>query len=145
MSRRSRAGPQRAFPRRELALAGGFIAIYQATFFAAVADTAVAVGTVVDALGSAPAFAGLIGRVSGAAFTAATALATGFACAGVALLTLGGAEVVSPLGIGLALVAGAGYAAYPVGCKRMLSARAPAGAGDGVPAFGLAAVLLARV
>src|SRR5918999_1653969 len=42
-------------------LAGACVAVYQATFFVAVADTGVAVGTVV-AIGSGPAFAGLFAR-----------------------------------------------------------------------------------
>src|SRR4051812_38988397 len=86
-------------------LAGGIgVAGYQLSFFAAVADTGVAVGTVV-ALGSAPVFAGLLSRITGGArldgrWVACTALAT----AGVALLVASGggaSATVSPLGIGL--------------------------------------------
>ena len=69
------------------------IAGYQLAFFAAVADTGVAVGTVV-ALGSAPALAGLLargwstGRRSTGRWAACTALAT----AGVLLLVLSGGD-----------------------------------------------------
>src|SRR3954471_18302363 len=46
-----------ALPKRPLLLAAGAVATYQLSFFAAVHDTGVAVGTIV-ALGSAPALAG---------------------------------------------------------------------------------------
>src|SRR3954464_10369103 len=46
-------------PRGPLALAAAAVAAYQASFFAAVADTGVAVGTIV-AIGSGPAIAGAI-------------------------------------------------------------------------------------
>ena len=66
------------------------VALYQVSFFAAVADTGVAVGTIV-ALGSAPTLAGALewalhGRRPEARWVGATALA----CAGVALLALAG-------------------------------------------------------
>jgi DME family drug/metabolite transporter len=108
---------------RKVVLAGGFgVAAYQLSFFAAVADTGVAVGTVV-ALGSAPVFAGLLSRITSnarldARWSACTALAT----AGVALLVAsgGGGATVSPVGVALALGAGIGYAAYTVAAKHLL-------------------------
>jgi DME family drug/metabolite transporter len=118
----------RRVPRRGagLVLAGGAcVAAYQASFFAAVADTGVAVGTVV-ALGSAPAFTGLLSRLTGGEPLARRWFAaTGLACAGVALLTLGGTAGTaeghaSAAGIGLALAAGAGYAGYAVIAQRLL-------------------------
>jgi drug/metabolite transporter, DME family len=106
-------------------LAGAGVAIYQLSFFAAVDRTGVAVGTVV-AIGSGPAIAGMLGRlVNGDALDGRWAGATALACAGVALLGLGGGgthAAVDPLGIGLAVLAGAGYAAYTVLAKRMLTA-----------------------
>jgi drug/metabolite transporter, DME family len=129
--------------RRLILLAGSFVAVYQASFFAAVADTGVAVGTVV-ALGSAPAFTGLFGRVfAGERLERRWFAATGFACAGVCLLTLGGGsggEVSAP-GIGLALAAGAGYAGYAVIGKHLLER---GGTPEGVMAavFGTGALLL---
>ena len=124
-----------------LATAAGIVG-YQLCFFAAVADTGVAVGTVV-ALGSAPALSGLLARiVDGTAldrrWTACTALAT----AGVLLLVLGGADAqVSVPGIVLALGAGASYATYTVSTKQLLAdghrPEAVMAAG-----FGLAAVAL---
>ena len=115
-------------------LAGGFVAVYQATFFAAVAETGVAMGTVV-AIGSAPAFTGLFARVGrGERLGARWAAATASACAGVALLVLGGgAGKVSGSGIALALCSGAGYAGYAVAGKRMLD-------GGGAPEAVMAAV-----
>ena len=132
-------------PARGLILvAGACVAVYQLAFFAAVADTGVAVGTVV-ALGSAPAFTGLVARLFtgerlGRRWTAATALA----CAGVALLVLGSGAggAVSAGGVGLALLAGAGYSGYAVASKRMLDSGArPEAVMAAV--FGSGAVLLA--
>jgi drug/metabolite transporter, DME family len=136
------AGSRAWSGRATLALAGG-IAGYQLAFFAAVADTGVAVGTVV-ALGSAPALAGLLGRLTGdGALDRRWAACTALATAGVLLLVLSGAEAqVSIPGIALALVAGVSYATYTVASKRLLSdGHAP----EAVMArgFGLAAVVLA--
>ena len=129
--------------RRLILLAGLFVAAYQASFFAAVADTGVAVGTVV-ALGSAPAFTGLFGRVfAGERLERRWFAATGLACVGVCLLTLGGGSGgdVSAPGIALALVAGAGYAGYAVIGKHLLDR---GGMPEGVMAavFGTGAIFL---
>jgi drug/metabolite transporter, DME family len=110
----------------------------------AVADTGVAVGTVV-AIGSGPAFAGLFARTfAGERLTGRWAAATGLAGAGVVLLVLGGggaSGAVSAPGVGLALVSGAGYAGYAVASKRMLDA---GGAPEAVMAavFGVGALLM---
>jgi DME family drug/metabolite transporter len=118
------------------------VACYQLAFFAAVADTGVAVGTIV-ALGSAPTLAGLFEwlldrRVPDPRWAAATALA----CAGVAMLALsGGAASVSAPGIALAVVAGGSYAVYTLAAKRLLSAgHAPERVM--AAAFGLGALVL---
>jgi DME family drug/metabolite transporter len=122
------------------------VAVYQLAFFAAVADTGVAVGTIV-ALGSAPALTGALewvvaGRRPAGRWLAATAQA----CAGVGLLVLagGGAAGVSAPGVALAVLAGAGYATYTLTAKRLL--------GDGHPpehvmamAFGLGGLGLVPV
>jgi DME family drug/metabolite transporter len=112
---------QAAWPTRELAVIAGAIAVYQLAFFAAVDRTGVAVGTVV-ALGSAPAIAGVAGRlVDGEPLTGRWAAATALACAGVLLLVLGGGGAsVDALGIMLAVVSGTGYATYTVLAKRLL-------------------------
>jgi DME family drug/metabolite transporter len=110
---------------RAVLLAGACVAVYQATFFAALDETGVAVGTVV-AIGSAPAFAGLFARLfAGEPLRRRWAAATALGCSGVCLLVLGGGGAggeISPLGVGLALVSGAGYAGYAVASKRMLAA-----------------------
>jgi drug/metabolite transporter, DME family len=118
------------------------VAVYQLAFFAAVADTGVAVGTIV-ALGSAPTLAGLFEwlldrRVPDPRWAAATALA----CAGVAMLALSGGEAsVSLPGIAMAVVAGGSYAVYTLAAKRLLTAgHAPEQVM--AAAFGLGAIAL---
>lgn len=135
----------RGLPRRPLIFAALAVAAYQLAFFAAVSDTGVAVGTIV-AIGSGPALAGAIEwaverRVPSRAWATATALA----CAGVVMLALTGADAsISPLGVALALLAGASYASYTYASKRMLHAgSAPETVMAG--AFGLGAVFLLPV
>jgi drug/metabolite transporter, DME family len=110
-----------AWPRRELAVIALAVAVYQLAFFAAVHRTGVAVGTVV-ALGSAPAIAGVAGRLADREpLTRRWALATALACGGVLLLVLGGGGAsVDPLGVALAVTSGSGYATYTVLAKRLL-------------------------
>src|SRR5215204_3345716 len=119
----ARAVPAAAapWPRRELGVIAAAISVYQLSFFAAVDRTGVAVGTVV-ALGSAPALAGVAGRLlDGDPLTGRWARATALACTGVLLLVLaGGGASVDPLGIMLAVVSGCGYATYTVLAKRLL-------------------------
>ena len=108
--------------RRLVLLSGLFVAAYQATFFAAVDDTGVAVGTVV-AIGSAPVFTGLMARAfTGERFSRRWAAATALGCAGVCTLVLGGGSggEVSLPGVGLALLAGAGYGGYAVAGKTLM-------------------------
>jgi DME family drug/metabolite transporter len=134
-----------AWPRRELGVMAVAIAAYQLAFFAAVDRTGVAVGTVV-ALGSAPAIAGIAGRlVDREPLTGRWAAATVLACAGVVLLVLGGGDAsVDPLGIILAMVAGSGYATYAVLAKRLLR-RGHAPERVMAASFSLGAVLLVPV
>jgi DME family drug/metabolite transporter len=110
-----------AWPKRELGVIAAAIAVYQLAFFAAVDRTGVAVGTVV-ALGSAPAIAGVAGRLfDGEPLTGRWAAATALALSGVLLLVLGGGDAsVDPLGIMLAVISGSGYATYAVLAKRLL-------------------------
>ena len=132
-------------PRRPVLIAAGAVATYQLAFFAAVADTGVAVGTIV-ALGSAPALAGGIEwALTRKAPEKAWAIATALACAGVAMLALAGTDAnISLPGVGLALGAGASYAGYTLAAKRMLTTgHAPETVMAG--AFGLGAVLLLPV
>jgi DME family drug/metabolite transporter len=142
--RRGASGPRWA---RGTVIAGAAgVAVYQASFFAAVADTGVAVGTIV-ALGSAPTLAGVLEwAVDGRRPERRWAAATAPACAGVALLALAGAgdAGISAPGVALAVVAGASYATYTLAAKRLLQAgHAP----ESVMAasFGLGAVALLPV
>lgn len=119
-----------------------FVAGYQLCFFAGVARTGVAVGTMV-AIGSAPVAAGVLGyfvrqeRI-GRRWLAATLLSV----CGCALLATGGIGGLQSnmVGIMLALGAGLSYAAYTVSIKGLLDQHAP----DAVMAvvFCLAALLL---
>jgi drug/metabolite transporter, DME family len=118
-------GARRAWRVPVVALAATGVAAYQLCFFAAVADTGVAVGTIV-ALGSAPALTGALEWiVTGNRPPARWAVATALACAGVALLVIaGGGDAhagVSPAGIALAIGAGASYATYTLAAKRLLA------------------------
>jgi DME family drug/metabolite transporter len=122
--------------------AAAAVATYQLAFFAAVADTGVAVGTIV-ALGSAPTLAGLFEwLLERRAPEPRWAFATALACAGVALLALAGGEAsVSAPGIALAVVAGGSYAVYTLAAKRLLNHGHGPEAVMAV-AFGIGAVIL---
>ncbi len=108
--------------RRPVALGALGVAGYQLTFFAAVSETGVAVGTVV-ALGSGPVFTGMLGRlVHREGLTRRWMLATGLAVAGVTVLVAAGAAArIAPGGVLLALAAGLSYAAYTVAAKGLLT------------------------
>ena len=121
------------------------VAGYQLTFFAAVHETGVAVGTVV-ALGSGPVFAGFLGRlVQHEPLTSRWSAATTLAVAGVILLVVAGSAAhVRPGGVVLAVGAGFCYAVYTVAAKCML---ADGHAPETVMAriFGIGALLLLPV
>lgn len=131
--------------RASLLLATVAVAGYQLCFFSAVRLTGVAIGTVL-AIGSAPVFTGIIGRLAmGTALTGRWMLATAAAIAGCAVLVTGGqAAGVRPGGVGLALLAGLCYAVYAVTAARLISGGSPETVVMGV-LFGGAAVLLAPV
>jgi DME family drug/metabolite transporter len=128
-------------PTATLASAIG-VAAYQALFFAGVARTGVAVGTIV-AIGSAPVFGGLLGfLVRGERPGRSWALATLLAILGSAVLVgSGGRLAVDAPGLAFAVGAGASYATYTTAGKRIMDHQPP-GAAMAV-AFGLGAVLLA--
>lgn len=122
-----RIGRLRSWP-LGLAVGGGFfMAAYQVTFFAGVAATGVAVGTIVG-IGSSPIAAGILaslfrGERPGRRWFIATALAL----SGCSLLTLSGGEDVSidPFGVLLAVCAGACYAACTLLIKGLLERHTP--------------------
>lgn len=138
---RGRLKVDRTWPVSSTAVAAASMAAYQPLFFAAVARTGVAVGTIV-AIGSSPILAGLLSwavdrRLPGLRWTLATAAAVG----GVGLLALAGDSVrIDAVGVLLAVGAGAAYAAYAVGSKRLLASQ-PQEAVLAV-VFGVAGVLL---
>jgi DME family drug/metabolite transporter len=97
-------------------------ATYQTAFFAAVDRTGVATGTVVT-IGSAPAFTGLLARLTGGArpsrrWTASTA---GAVAGCTALISGGEAAGVEPAGVALALFSGFAYAAYATAAAHLIT------------------------
>jgi DME family drug/metabolite transporter len=135
-----------SWPIGSILLAGAGVAVYQLAFFSALTMTGVAVGTVV-AIGSGPIVAGLIewrleGRSPGSRWVIATALAM----TGVIALTLasGADATISAPGLGLALVAGTGYAIYAVVARRLIAGGSPPVGVMGAT-FGTAAILLMPV
>lgn len=122
------------------------VAGYQVGFFTGVDRAGVAVGTIVT-IGSAPAFTGLLGWLSGQGRPKGVwAAATALAIAGGALLAGSGEGKSSadPLGIAFALLAGASYAIYTVAAKRLLDdGHRPVGVMGA--SFGLGGLLLAPV
>ena len=131
-------------PRLATLVAAAGIAAYQICFFAGVARTGVAVGTIVG-IGTAPVWSGaldwlLVGARPGRRWLAATALAI----LGSTLLIAGGSSIsVDPFGVLLAMGAGLAYAIYTLASKQLLYDFAP----DGVMAvvFGLGAIFLLPV
>ena len=107
-------------------LAAAFTASYQLCFFAAVAKTGVAVGTIIG-IGSAPIAGGLLGLIfRGERPGKRWLLATVLAIIGCSLLSFSGGDVaIDPLGVLLALGAGLSYAAYTLMIKGLLEKHAP--------------------
>jgi DME family drug/metabolite transporter len=110
------------------AVAAGIVAVagYQACFFAAVDRAGVALGTLV-AIGSGPAFTGIVAAVaSGERPVPRWYPATGMAVIGCGLLLAsGGDRELDAVGLGLALGAGLSYAVYTVAAKAVLSRGVP--------------------
>ncbi len=134
----------RALPLAATLLAAVAVAAYQLCFFAGVRIAGVAAGTLV-AIGSAPIFAGVLGILvlrerPGTRWAIATLLAIG----GCTLLVAGGngssINRPEPLGVLLALGAGASYAIYTLLTKRIVAEVAPDLAAAAV--FSLGALLL---
>jgi len=107
-------------------LAAVFTASYQICFFAAVAKTGVAVGTIVG-IGSAPIAGGILGLIfRGEKPGRRWMIATLLAIIGCTLLSFSGSDIaIDPLGIFLALGAGLSYAAYTLMIKGLLEEYPP--------------------
>lgn len=121
-SRQARpSGPWPAYVIGALAVAG-----YQASFFAAVDRSGVALGTLV-AIGSGPVFTGVVALVaSGERPVPRWYPATGLAVVGCALLLApGGDSELDGVGLVLALGAGLSYAVYTVAAKAVLDRDVP--------------------
>lgn len=116
------------------------VAGYQVTFFGGVRLAGVGVGTLLT-IGSAPIFTGLAARlITGARPIRAWYPATGLALVGLFLIADPGGRV-DPLGVVLALAAGASYALFSVGSERVIAASSPVAAMAVV--FGGGALVLA--
>jgi DME family drug/metabolite transporter len=119
--KKSNLPPPGRIPIRPVLLAAACMAAYQVLFFAGVARTGVAVGTIVG-IGSSPVLAGILGYLfrgerPGRRWAAATLLAV----TGCSLLALTGGEInVDPLGLLLAIGAGGAYATFSLASKGLL-------------------------
>ncbi|ARF54071.1 DMT family transporter [Streptomyces gilvosporeus] len=111
-----------------IALTGVAFAVFQTSYFAAVEDTGLAVGTVVT-MGAAPVLIAVGARLTmGERLGAGGVLAVAGALTGLSILVLGGGgATVRPAGVGYALLSAAGCAAMT------LITRRPARDGNGNP------------
>lgn len=108
-------------------VAGLSTALYQLTFFAGVALTGVALGTIV-AIGSAPIFAGMLAYfIERERLQSRWFIATALAILGSILLIFSGNETlqINPLGILLSLGAGLSYAVFTLANKQLVQHFAP--------------------
>ena len=142
LSRKSEASNS-AVPPSIWAVAGFGQAMYGATFFAAVHETGVAIGTVV-ALGSAPILTGLLSALLFRSWpNRSWIMATTAAIAGMAAIVLAGSETnVSLIGIIYALTAGLGYAIFALASKKIVASGVTSGQAM-ARVFGIAAIFLA--
>lgn len=108
-----RGSPWSPWRRRSTLLGAVGVAVFQLGYFLAVERTGVAVGTVTT-IGSGPVLGGLIDAVRHRRFPAAGwLLGTATSVVGVAVLGLTGREAaMDPVGIGLAVAAGLGWAVF---------------------------------
>lgn len=133
-----------------LAAAAGMV-VYPLAFYASMNLAGVAIGNVVS-LGSGPLFAALLEwRTQRRRLTGRWMLSAGIAIAGIALLVAGGHGDDSPVdaagvpaGVGLGLLAGAGYALFTFASGIVIRA-GHSGRGTMGAAFGLAAIPLGGV
>jgi DME family drug/metabolite transporter len=104
-----------------LVIAGAAVAAYHLCWFAGLRRTGVALGTIVG-IGSGPVFAGLIQVARGRGLSRAWVFGTGLTLVGAGLLAARGAAGASadPLGLGLMLCSGLGYAVYAQAAKHAI-------------------------
>ncbi|WP_182887626.1 DMT family transporter [Microbispora sp. H10885] len=103
---------------RAVLLVGPAMAVCQAAYFAAIAETGVAVATMIT-MGTAPLLVAAGGRIFQGEPLGRTALAcAGLALAGLAMLT-GGAAPAGPAGVGYCLVSAAAYSFVTLVTRRM--------------------------
>ncbi len=123
---RGQLPPLKTWPIKACLLASVFIAAYQLFFFAGVSRTGVAVGTIVG-IGSSPILAGMLAFfVTHERPNKGWYVATFLAIAGCSLLASAGKDIrVDPLGLFLAIMAGASYAAFTIASKKILAWQAP--------------------
>ncbi len=117
----------RGWPLKTTLAAAAFTALYQVCFFAAVAKTGVAVGTIVG-IGSAPVAGGSLGYFFRGERPGWTwFVATLLAIIGCVVLTLssGGDVRIDPIGVTLAIGAGVAYAANTLVMKGLLEQHEP--------------------
>ena len=116
------ASQLRGWPLKMTLAAAVFTALYQLCFFAAVAKTGVAVGTIVG-IGSSPVAGGILGYLfRGERPGRNWFIATTLAIIGCVLLVLssGGEVQIDLVGVALAIGAGVAYAAYTLAFKSLL-------------------------
>lgn len=118
---RGQRGTFRA-PRRDLAICGLGVAMYQLTFFSAVSLTGIAISTV-TALGSVPTFSAIVAfLVLGERPSRSWYLGTSVTIIGISLVgTAKGIDSFSPVGVGLAAMAGFGFAVFSVISRKSLA------------------------
>jgi DME family drug/metabolite transporter len=126
--------------RKPVVVAGLAMAFYQPLFFTAVAETGVALGTVVT-IGSAPLLTGVLARLfDGEIPSKRWWPATALGIAGVYLIALSASDVgAEPVGILLALGAGLAFAVYILASRRVVEVVNPISGTSHV--FSVAAVL----
>lgn len=132
----------KAWDKRYTLVSGLSTALYQLTFFAGVALTGVAVGTMIG-IGSSPIFTGILGRLfRNEQLSKRWLIATSVAVLGCIVLISSGDDSmrVDPLGVLLSLGAGLSYAVFTLVNKRLIENHQP----DAVMAvsFGLGAILM---